>query len=78
MIVCKSPAEIERMRAANALVAEVLAELARMVAPGVTTRDLDARAEKLVRDAFIWSHLAGDTVQRLKVAGRLARMAATH
>jgi alkylation response protein AidB-like acyl-CoA dehydrogenase len=33
-------------------------------------------AEKLVRDAFIWSHLAGDTVQRLKVATRLARMAA--
>jgi alkylation response protein AidB-like acyl-CoA dehydrogenase len=35
-------------------------------------------AEKLVRDAFIWSHLAGDTVQRLKVAGRLARMAVAH
>ena len=50
MIVCKSPAELERMRAANALVAEVLAELARMVSPGVTTRDLDAKAEKLVRD----------------------------
>jgi alkylation response protein AidB-like acyl-CoA dehydrogenase len=33
-------------------------------------------AEKLVRDGFIWSHLAGDSVQRLKVAGRLARMAA--
>jgi len=32
-------------------------------------------AEKLVRDAFIWSHLAGDSVQRLKVAGRLAQMA---
>ena len=29
-------------------------------------------AEKLVRDSFIWSHLAGDTVQRLKVARRLA------
>jgi methionyl aminopeptidase len=38
------------MRAANALVADVLAELAGMVAPGVTTGDLDARAEKLVRD----------------------------
>jgi methionyl aminopeptidase len=38
------------MRAANALVAEVLAELARMVSPGVTTKDLDARAEKLVHD----------------------------
>jgi alkylation response protein AidB-like acyl-CoA dehydrogenase len=33
-------------------------------------------AEKLVRDGFIWSHLAGDTVQRLKVASRLAKMAA--
>jgi methionyl aminopeptidase len=50
VIVCKSPAELERMRAANALVAEVLAELARMVTPGITTRDLDAKAEKLVRD----------------------------
>jgi len=33
-------------------------------------------AEKLTRDAYIWSHLAGDSVQRLKVAGRIARMAA--
>lgn len=49
MIVCKSPAEIERMRAANALVADVLAELALMVAAGVTTADLDAEAERLVR-----------------------------
>jgi methionyl aminopeptidase len=49
VIVCKSPAEIERMRAANALVADVLAELAAMVAPGVTTAELDARAEALVR-----------------------------
>ncbi len=37
------------MRAANALVADVLAELAAMVAPGVTTADLDAKAEQLVR-----------------------------
>ncbi len=50
MIVCKSSAELERMRAANALVADVLAELAGMVAPGITTKDLDAAAEKLVRD----------------------------
>jgi methionyl aminopeptidase len=49
VIVCKSPAELEKMRAANALVADVLAELARMVSPGVTTNDLDAAAEKLVR-----------------------------
>jgi alkylation response protein AidB-like acyl-CoA dehydrogenase len=32
---------------------------------------MDAHADKLARDSIIWSHLAGDTVQRLKVAGRL-------
>ena len=48
MIVCRSPAEIERMRAANQLVAQVLAELAAMVAPGVTTADLDRAAEAKV------------------------------
>jgi methionyl aminopeptidase len=51
VIVCKSPAEIEKMRAASALVAEVLAELAGMVAPGVSTLDLDVEAERLVRAA---------------------------
>jgi methionyl aminopeptidase len=50
VIVCKSPGEIERMRVANALVADVLAELAAIVAPGVTTRDLDVVAERLVRE----------------------------
>ena len=39
------------MRIANALVAEVLADLAAMVAPGVTTADLDAAAEAKVRAA---------------------------
>jgi len=33
---------------------------------------MDAHADKLVRDAFIWNHLAGDSVQRMKVARRLA------
>jgi methionyl aminopeptidase len=51
VIVCKSPGEIERMRAANQLVADVLADLAAMVAPGVTTAALDAEAERLVRAA---------------------------
>src|SRR4029079_995115 len=50
VIVLKSSNELDRMRAANTLVAEVLAELAAMVAPGVTTRDLDYAAEKMVRD----------------------------
>jgi len=51
VIVCKSPAEIEKMRAANQLVARVLEDLAAMVAPGVSTADLDAAAEAKVRAA---------------------------
>jgi alkylation response protein AidB-like acyl-CoA dehydrogenase len=42
---------------------------------GGTGCAMNPRAEKLVRDSFIWSHLAGDTVQRLKVAQRLAKAA---
>ncbi len=50
MIVCRSQAEIERMRAANEFVAAVLDELQTAVAPGVTTADLDELAERLVRE----------------------------
>jgi methionyl aminopeptidase len=50
VIVCRSQAEIDRMRIANQLVAEVLVELEAAVAPGVTTADLDALAERLVRE----------------------------
>ncbi len=51
MIVCRSTAEIERMREVGRLVGEVLTELSAHVAPGVTTADLDALAEKLIRHA---------------------------
>jgi methionyl aminopeptidase len=51
VIVCKSPDEIERMRAANQLVAEILERLQAMVAPGVSTADLDAFVEREVRAA---------------------------
>jgi acyl-CoA dehydrogenase len=34
---------------------------------------IDAMAMKLVRDGIIWSHLAGDTSQRLKAVRRLTR-----
>lgn len=51
MIVRKSPAELERMAAANGLVARILSELAGATAPGVTTRDLDALAERRIAEA---------------------------
>jgi methionyl aminopeptidase len=50
VIVCRSAAELVRMRAANRFVADVLAELAAAVAPGVTTAELDRLAERLVRE----------------------------
>jgi methionyl aminopeptidase len=51
VIVCRSAAELERLRAANQLVARILAELAGAVRAGVTTAELDTLAERLVRDA---------------------------
>jgi methionyl aminopeptidase len=47
VISLKSPREIEVMRRANLVVAEVLQELKRRVAPGITTLDLDAIAEEM-------------------------------
>jgi len=51
VIVCRSHAELEKMRAAGKLVGQVLTALAAKVAPGVTTADLDAIAEGLIVDA---------------------------
>ena len=49
MIFLKSHDEIEIMRAANVIVAEVLAALRARVAPGVTTAELDRIAEEMTR-----------------------------
>lgn len=49
MISLKSPSELEVMRAANLIVAEVLAQLREHVRPGVTTAELDRIAEELTR-----------------------------
>jgi methionyl aminopeptidase len=51
MIICKSPAELERMKAANQVVAEVLAALREAAVPGTTTGELDAIAESRIRAA---------------------------
>jgi methionyl aminopeptidase len=51
VINCRTGDELERMREAGRLVGEVLAELAAIVAPGVTTADLDALAEKRIARA---------------------------
>ena len=69
MISLKSAREIEIMRRANVIVAEILAELKKKVAPGVTTLDLDALAEELTykkkaRPAFKGYTMAGRVYPR--------------
>ena len=49
MIYLKTDEEIEMMRTANMVVAGTLAEVAKWVAPGVTTRRLDQIAEEYIR-----------------------------
>jgi methionyl aminopeptidase len=46
----KSDHEIEIMRVSSRIVATVLSEVAAMVEPGMTTADLDAYAEKRIRE----------------------------
>ena len=49
MIYLKTDEEIELLRKANMVVAHTLAEVAKWVAPGVTTRRLDQIAEEYIR-----------------------------
>ena len=51
MIVCRSQAEIVKLRVVNRLVGSILAELRQTAAPGVSTADLDRLAERRVREA---------------------------
>ncbi len=51
MIVCRSPAELSRLRDANALVGQVLRTVREAVAPGVTTAELDRLAGEQIRAA---------------------------
>ena len=50
MIYLKSDEEIELLRESNQIVAKTLAELAKIIKPGVTTLELDKRAEEFIRD----------------------------
>ncbi len=50
MIYLKTDDEIELLRKANSIVAGTLAEIAKVVKPGVSTRQLDTLAEQYIRD----------------------------
>ncbi len=48
MIILKTRREIETMRAANQIVAEILEYLGQVIQPGITTGELDKIAEKMI------------------------------
>lgn len=50
MIYLKTEDEIELLRRANLLVSSTLAEIAKMIKPGVTTRQIDTLADTFIRD----------------------------
>ena len=50
MIYLKTAEEIELLRESSLLVSKTLAELAKVIAPGVTTAYLDKLAEEFIRD----------------------------
>ncbi len=50
MIYLKTDDEIELLRAANLLVADTLAEIAKVIEPGVTTLQIDRLADEFIRD----------------------------
>ncbi|MBP6002688.1 MAG: type I methionyl aminopeptidase [Pyrinomonadaceae bacterium] len=51
MIIAKSAKDLDKMRAVGELIAEVREALRGMVAPGVSTMELNDAAEKMMRDA---------------------------
>ena len=51
MIVCRSQAELVKLRRVNQLVGRILAELRTLAAPGMTTAEMDRIAEERVRAA---------------------------
>ena len=50
MIYLKTDEEVELLREANLLIGKTLAELAKIIKPGVTTKQLDKVAEEFIRD----------------------------
>jgi methionyl aminopeptidase len=50
MLIYKSETEIEIIRRNNLLVSRTLAEVGKLINPGVTTLELDKRAEEFIRD----------------------------
>ena len=70
MIILKLPEEIERARASNHIVAEVLRKLRDKVKPGVTTKELDKFAEEIAEREARNRHLKDTEVTPIRFVHR--------
>lgn len=66
MIVLKTRKEIEIMREANLIVAEILETIGKRIAPGITTAELDKLAERLIQKAGATSAFKGYRMRNQK------------
>ena len=70
-IVCKSQSEIDKMRRSGHIVRQVLDELRGMVAPGVSTMDLEKLAERRIKESGAKPAFKDITVTRACCARQL-------
>ncbi len=66
MIIRKSPAELDKMRASCRIIGELLDELAKLIVPGVSTWDLDVFAHDFITARDAKPAFKGYTVPGLK------------
>jgi methionyl aminopeptidase len=59
MIICKSPAEIEKLRRAGVTARQILDEMRQLVRPGITTLELESFAEKRIGQLGVRSAFKG-------------------
>lgn len=59
MVIRKSRSELQKMRAAGLIVAQTLSALRKLVAPGITTKELDAFAEDNIRKSGAYPTFKG-------------------
>ncbi|MCK7508227.1 MAG: hypothetical protein MZV70_32030 [Desulfobacterales bacterium] len=73
MVILKQPDEIDKARASNRIVAEVLSVLREKVKPGVTTRELDKIAEGVTEKGEQGRRLKGIEVIPILCVHRLMK-----
>lgn len=66
MISIKNEREIEFMRESNRIVGEVLFQLGQMIKPGISTKDLNARAGEIISENKATAEFNGFSVDGLK------------